>query len=89
MDISTMNTPNTRKEFEYRMSLLEVAIREGKMMFASQCMGSVDSLQKVRKMGNGRLDLLTVDEAARLQANMMTNMMNMESSLFNSENKSK
>lgn len=86
MNISSMNIPNTRKEFEYRMSLLEVAIREGKMIFSSQCMGAVDSLQKVRKMGNGRLDLLTVDEAARLQANMMVNVMNMENSLFNSEN---
>lgn len=73
MNINAMNIPHTREEFEYRMNLLEVAVREGKMKFASQCMGVVDSLIKVRRMDNGRLDLLTVDEAVRLQANMMSN----------------
>ncbi|URZ16687.1 AVAST type 1 anti-phage system protein Avs1c [Clostridium felsineum] len=73
MNTNAMNIPHTRKEFEHRMNLLEVAIRDGKMKFASQCLGVVDSLMKVRRMDNGRIDLLTVDEAARLQANMMSN----------------
>ena len=67
-----MDVPITRKDFEYRMNLLEAAIRQGKMEFSPQCIGVMESLSNVRQMENGRLDLLTVDEGARLQANMMS-----------------
>jgi len=72
LKISGMDIPNTRREFEYRMNLLEEAIRKEKIHFSSQCIGGIDSLLKVKCMDNGRLDLLTVDEGARLQANMMS-----------------
>jgi hypothetical protein len=43
----------------------------------------MDSLNKVKMLPNGRIDLLTINESARLQANMMNNfhdMINVESS---------
>ena len=72
MHLDTFDIPLSRKEFEYRMNLLEAMIREGRMVFSSQCIGAIDGLTKVRRMENGRIDLLSVDESARLQANMMT-----------------
>lgn len=71
MNVTAMNIPHTRKEIEHRMNLLEVAARNGKMIVSSNCIGVIESLSKVMRMENGRLDLLTVDETARLQANMM------------------
>lgn len=69
-----MDTPLTRREFEYRMNLLEATVRKGKIIISNQCTGVVESLIKVKRMDNGRIDLLTVDEVARLQANMMINL---------------
>lgn len=75
MNVNPMKIPYTRREIERRFNLLEVAIRNNKMIFSSECMGVTNSLSKVMRMENGRLDLLTVDEAARLQANMMVNVL--------------
>lgn len=72
MNITRMEIPRTRMEFEYRMHLLEEAIRRGKFHVSSNCVGVIDGLTKVKRLQNGRLDLLTVDETARLQANMMS-----------------
>ncbi|OXI43526.1 AVAST type 1 anti-phage system protein Avs1c [Burkholderia aenigmatica] len=71
--ISTMSTPSTRAEFEERLNVLREQMRLGKMHFAEGLRGP-DSLLKVRKLPNGRIDLLSIDESARIQANMMHQM---------------
>jgi hypothetical protein len=68
-----MQTPKTRREFERNFHLLREATRLGKFHVSSQATQSVDSLVKVRSLPNGRIDFLSVDELARLQANSMAN----------------
>jgi hypothetical protein len=72
-NFTTMSTPSTRAEFEERLNVLREQLRLGKMHFAEGLRGP-DSLLKVRKLPNGRIDLLSIDESARLQANMMHQM---------------
>lgn len=74
MDTSLMDVPYTRQEIERRMNLLGVAISNGKVIFTEDCPGSINSLSKVMRMDNGRIDLLTIDESVRLQANMLDDM---------------
>lgn len=66
--LKTMDTPKTREEFELRFHLLREAFRSDKMRIPPS-MG--ESLLNLRHLPNGRLDFLSVDETARLQANMM------------------
>lgn len=72
--ISPMSRPMTRVDFEERMNVLREQLRLGKMRFACGLRGP-DSLLQVRKLPNGRIDLLSIDESARLQANMIHQMM--------------
>lgn len=71
-----MNTPRTRAEFERNFHLLIRQIEDGKFCFPQG--PSMDSLARIRFLPNGRIDFLSVDELARLQANMM-NQFNDES----------
>lgn len=73
MNIGRMDTPSTREEFEYRLHLLQAGIHKEKVHFDLVPV-LIESLYKVRAMGNGRIDLLTIDEPVRLQANMMVQM---------------
>ncbi len=73
-NISPMSSPMTRVDFEERMNVLREQLRLGKMHFARGLRGP-DSLLQVRKLPNGRIDLLSIDETARLQANTMHQMM--------------
>lgn len=66
-----MNTPRTRAEFERNFNLLHRQIEDGKFHVAQGLSRSVDGLARVRFLPNGRIDFLSVDESARLQANMM------------------
>lgn len=68
-----METPKTRAEFELRFHHLREALRSGKLHIPPS-MG--ESLLRLRLLPNGRLDFLSVDEMARLQANMMLQMSN-------------
>lgn len=70
MDIQSMHTPDNREEFERRFNILYHQVVSGKMYFGPQAEKAVEGLLKLRKMKNGRLDMLTIDESARLQANM-------------------
>lgn len=63
-----MKQPMTRAEFERRFHLLKEQIQRGKMHFA---IGTTLGLEKIRLLPNGRIDFLSVNESARLQANMM------------------
>ncbi|MGB4360466.1 MAG: AVAST type 1 anti-phage system protein Avs1c [Rhodoferax sp.] len=71
--LKTMDTPKTREEFELRFHLLREAFRSDKMRIPPS-MG--ESLLRLRHLPNGRLDFLSVDETARLQANMMLQFAN-------------
>lgn len=64
-----MNIPLTRSEFEHRLHLLENHSKTGRLMLVEGVSG--ESLLKVRRLPNGRIDFLSVDETARIQANMM------------------
>lgn len=74
--MSTYDTPSTRAEFEERMAYMGEVLRQGKMFFSRE-VGGVDSLLAVRYLPNGRIDLLSIDESARLQANTTYHMRNM------------
>jgi len=67
--METMQTPTTRGEFERRFHLLREQIRQGRFHVAQ---GMTLGIEKVRYLPNGRIDFLSVNESARLQANMMS-----------------
>lgn len=70
--MKSMNTPRTRAEFERNFNLLHRSIVEGKFQVPMDY--PLDSIRRVRFLPNGRIDFLSVDERARLNANMMANM---------------
>ncbi|WP_283129831.1 AVAST type 1 anti-phage system protein Avs1c [Enterovibrio norvegicus] len=65
--IDPMDTPRTREEFELRFHSLTHGVKSGKTHLGP----TIDSLLNLRKLPNGRLDFLSVDESARLNANSM------------------
>jgi hypothetical protein len=62
-----MNTPRTRGEFERNFALLHQQLAEGRFRFPIDY--PMDSILRVRYLPNGRIDFLSVDEMARLNAN--------------------
>lgn len=66
MNLDKMDTPSTRSEFEHRFHKLFESIHQGKYHTAP---GLDLGLDKVRFLPNGRIDFLSVNESARLQAN--------------------
>lgn len=75
--VTTMQTPSTRAEFEERMNHAREQLINGKMHFANGLRGP-DSLLNVRYLPNRRIDLLSIDEMARLHANMAYQMCNVD-----------
>lgn len=70
MKIGTyLNRPTTRVEFERHLFLLREAVREGRMRFSHP--SQVEGMTRVRSLPNHRIDMLSVDEATRLKANMI------------------
>ena len=74
---TTMHTPSTRAEFEERMNYAREQLINGKMHF-SEGLRVPDSLLNVRYLPNRRIDLLSIDEMARLNANMAYQMRNLD-----------
>lgn len=68
-----MDRPLTRTEFERRLYIMRESCMQGKFKIAKGCNRLLDSLVRIRTLPNKRIDLLTIDEAARLNANMMVN----------------
>lgn len=82
-----MNTPRTRAEFELRFHYLHDACKNKKMHISTDMSNMVESMLRLRPLPNGRLDFLSVDEAARLQANTMFQFKDMDlQSMIPSEN---
>ncbi|MBD8253971.1 hypothetical protein IFT96_01135 [Pseudomonas fluorescens] len=71
--MATFDTPETRADFEERMGVLVEMCRTGRMRFV-EGVGGYDSISRVRYLPNGRVDFLSIDESARLQANMAHQM---------------
>lgn len=65
-----MDTPRTRAEFERNFYLLHQLLKEGKLKLSKSVSLTIDGLLRVRYLPNRRIDFLSVDEMARLQANM-------------------
>lgn len=61
-----MQTPTTRADFERRFHLLLESMRRGTYHVSH---GMTGGIEKVRFLPNGRIDFLSVNESARLQAN--------------------
>ena len=70
-----MDRPQTRSEFEHRFHRFRELVRQGKYR---QVQGVGESILDVRYLPNGRLDFLSVDESARLQANTMLQFANIK-----------
>ena len=68
---------DSRYEFERNFNILLELIHDGKMNFSFQSRKTVDSLAKIRKLPNGRIDLNTINELARTTANMAGNFEHM------------
>lgn len=71
MKTNDMDTPLTRAEFERNFHLLHRQIKDGKFFVQEGLSRSIAGIARVRFLPNGRTDFLSVDESARLQANMM------------------
>ena len=90
MKMLSMQTPTTREEFENRAQLLNLLndmedflnIKRNFFLSDLQQM-PIEELLRLRSMPNGRMDLLTVDECVRLNANMMVQFDGMLDDLLN------
>ena len=75
MKIENMKSvPKNREEFERNFNILEESSRQGTFHIANHLSRSIQGITNVRLLPNGRIDFNTVDENARLMANMTTNM---------------
>lgn len=83
MNMSPMSTPESREDFERRVHVLREQLRLGKMYFSEQVRHVPDQLLKMRLLPNGRVDLLSIDESARLMANMTYGMLLNDDQHFN------
>ncbi|EKT4500647.1 AVAST type 1 anti-phage system protein Avs1c [Flavobacterium psychrophilum] len=72
-----MKTPKNRKEFEKHLYILAESIERGTFHISSG-FRTTKGLMNVKKSPNKRIDFKTVDESARLLANSITNMQQME-----------
>lgn len=73
--MNLMKQPNKRAEFERGLFLLREQMMSGKLLFPRGMKKSELGLLEVRRLPNGRIDFLSVNEFARLQANMMAHML--------------
>lgn len=74
MKFEQMDTPETRSEFELRFHYAHNIMEQGKFSVSPNV--SMEGVLKVRKLPNGRIDFLSVNEGARLHANTIYNMRN-------------
>jgi hypothetical protein len=69
-----MRRPNTRAELERNFHLLHHKSENGMVQIMHHLRHTLEGLEKVRALPNGRVDFLSVDEMARLHANSLANM---------------
>jgi hypothetical protein len=73
--LESMQTPRTRAEFERNVHLHTEQIKKGKYHVP---VGFKGGFGEVRDLPNGRLDMLSVNEMARLEANMTAQMLGVD-----------
>lgn len=73
MKMESMDVPKTRAEFELRFHHLIHGVETGRTHLGP----CTKDLMLLRKLPNGRLDFLSVNESARLNANSMFSMRKM------------
>jgi hypothetical protein len=66
--------PTSRRELERNLFLLGEKLKDGKIKFHPRVIHTIDGLMRLRKLPNGRVDLLSLDEMTRLNANMLADM---------------
>lgn len=76
---------NSRQEMERNMHIMVELLLTDKIKFSSKTIQSINSLKKVRKLPNGRVNLTTVNELARSMANMAARFDNKEFSEYEKE----
>jgi hypothetical protein len=68
-----METPLTRAEFERRFNIFKELVLSGRMIHPNSSEMN-DSILKINILPNKRIDLLTIDEIARVTVNTMANV---------------
>lgn len=71
---SMRSIPKNREEFERNINILKESMIQGNFHIANHLSRSIQGITNVRLLPNGRIDFTTVDENARLMANMAANM---------------
>ena len=68
-----MPSPETRNDFEHNINLTidEINKSTNKSLLQNRMMVMGDSLQKLHKLPNGRINPITVDEKIRLHSNTL------------------
>lgn len=71
MSMRFFDTPSSRAKFERNLNFLAEAMSQGRFHIAPHLSQTIAGIRRVRLLPNRRIDLLTVDETTRLNANMM------------------
>jgi hypothetical protein len=75
MKVEPMNeTPTCRAEFERNANEYAEQLRDGRIHISPQATRSITGLLRVRRLPNGRIDLLSIDETARLSMNLAAHL---------------
>lgn len=77
-----MPTPRSRKEFEHNINLVIEDVKRAfdtgdEEFIRSKCWASLPHIKKLKYLPNKRIDINTVNEQLRLQANTMNMMKSM------------
>ncbi len=75
MRIRQSKPPSSRAEFERNLCFLGEAINDGRFHVQPGLTSTIDGIRRVRFLPNRRIDLLTVDETTRLNANTMMQLL--------------
>ena len=65
---------SSRKEFEHNMHLLKERAEKGQIHITKSSIRSIKGIMNARYAPNQRINLHTINEIARLMANMVTQM---------------
>lgn len=71
MSMQSFDPPSSRAKFERNFHFLAEQMRQGKFRVAPGLSHTIDGIRRVRRLPNGRIDLLTVDEVGRVTANTL------------------
>lgn len=78
MSIDFFETPSSRLKFERNLNFLAEALHQKRFFVRSGLTHTIEGIRRVRYLPNRRVDLLTVDESTRLNANMIARFANQE-----------